>query len=206
LEETTTAPVLAITLFLVCVLASAIPAAAEPFVDLYLGAAMTQDSELRISGSGLTGGGPESYDTSFTAGGRVGYWFGTPGWLGVAIDASFFKPATDITVIPVSALLMLRVPLLKDDNFPHGRLQPYIGAGPGVFFSKARAPLDDSVDLGADVRGGLAFLITRNISVFAEYRFTHVRPEFGFDFFGLNAKSETTFDTHHAVAGVGFRF
>jgi len=41
------APVLAIALFLVCVLASAIPTAAEPFVDLNLGAAMTQDSELR---------------------------------------------------------------------------------------------------------------------------------------------------------------
>jgi opacity protein-like surface antigen len=53
------------------------------------------------------------------------------------------------------------------------------------------------------VRGGLAFLITKNIAAFAEYRFTRVKPEFGFD---VTFKTETTLDTHPFLAGVGFRF
>jgi len=59
---------------------------------------------------------------------------------------------------------MLRLPLLKDPDkgFPHGRLQPYVAAGPGVFISRAKADFGDlglgsesdtSVDIGVDVRG-----------------------------------------------------
>ena len=196
---------------------STLPVFAEGFIDLYLGAAVTRDSDVKATAFGVSETGRVEWDRSFTAGGRFGFWFESLDWLGLALDASFFKPDRDITVIPVSALAMLRLPLLRDNDkgFPHGRLQPYVAAGPGVFISRAKADFGDlglgsdsdtSVDIGVDVRGGMAFLITKNIAAFLEYRFTHVKPEFSFDVAGIKTKAEMTLDTHHVLGGIGFRF
>ena len=206
----------AAAVILASILMTVMPVYAEGFIDFYLGAAITRDSDQKVSALGFSDTSRIQWDDSFTAGGRFGFWFESLEWVGLALDASFFRPDKDITVFPVSALAMLRLPLLKDKDkgFPHGRLQPYIAAGPGLFISKADGDLgaglgsvsDTSVDLGVDVRGGLAFLITKNIAAFAEYRFTHVKPEFGFDVAGVKFKTETTLDTHHILGGVGFRF
>src|SRR5438477_12401437 len=163
---------------------STLPVFAEGFIDLYLGAAVTRDSDVKATAFGVSETGRVEWDRSFTAGGRFGFWFESLDWLGLALDASFFKPDSDITVIPVSVLAMLRLPLLKDKDkgFPHGRLQPYIAAGPGLFISRADGSFgtglssvsDTSVDLGVDVRGGLAFLSTMNIAPLAQYRGTLV--------------------------------
>jgi hypothetical protein len=205
----------AAALILASILMTVMPVYAEGFIDFYVGAAITRDSDQKVSAPGFSDTSPIDWDTSVTAGGRFGFWFESLEWVGLALDVSFFRPDKDITVFPVSALAMLRLPLLKDNDkgFPHGRLQPYIAAGPGLFISRADGDLgtfgsvsDTSLDLGVDVRGGLAFLITKNIAAFAEYRFTHVKPEFGFDVAGVKFKTETTLDTHHIVGGVGFRF
>jgi hypothetical protein len=205
----------AAALILASLLMTVMSVYAEGFIDFYVGAAITRDSDQKVTAPGFSDTSPIAWDTSVTAGGRFGFWFESLEWVGLALDASFFRPDKDITVFPVSALAMLRLPLLKDNDkgFPHGRLQPYIAAGPGLFISRADGNVgtfgsvsDTSVDLGVDVRGGLAFLITKNIAAFAEYRFTHVKPEFGFDIAGVKFKTETTLDTHHIVGGVGFRF
>ena len=84
-----------------------------------------------------------------------------------------------------------------------------------MFISRAKADFGDlglgsdsdtSVDIGVDVRGGMAFLITKNIAAFLEYRFTHVKPDFSFDVAGIKTKAEMTLDTHHVLGGIGFRF
>ena len=206
----------AAAVILASILMTVMPVYAEGFIDFYVGAAITRDSDQKVSTPGFSLTTTVEWDTSVTAGGRFGFWFESLEWVGLALDASFFRPDKDITVFPVSALAMLRLPLLKDKDkgFSHGRLQPYIAAGPGLFISRADGSFgtglgsvsDTSVDLGVDVRGGLAFLITKNIAAFAEYRFTHVKPEFGFDIAGVKFKTETTLDTHHILGGVGFRF
>ena len=51
---------------------------AEWLADLYLGAAITDDSEVKVDRyfSRQSASERTSYDTSFTFGGRIGYWLG----------------------------------------------------------------------------------------------------------------------------------
>ena len=65
---------------------------------------------------------------------------------------------------------------------------------------------DTSVDIGFDFRAGVAYRLTELFTVFAEYRFTHVRPDFSFSSVGGTATSSASFNTHHVLTGLGFRF
>jgi len=125
-------------------------------------------------------------------------------------------------VFPISGLLMLRYPLLKDGDYPRGRLQPYAGVGPGAFVTTARidvepagteVSIDTTVAAGLDVRGGVNFLFTGwespgSLAIILEYRFTHFEPSDFKDKVGgvpIELGSDQ-WDTHHVVAGVGWYF
>ena len=116
-------------------------------------------------------------------------------------------------LLPLVALLMGHLSLLKDDDFPGGRLHPYVGVGPGLFISHVDGTIgfisnayDTSVNIGADVRAGIAFDMEKNLALFTEYRFTHVAPDFSFTRFGATTDVSTTFNTHHFVIGTSFKF
>ena len=128
----------------------------------------------------------------------------------------------------LSALLMVRFPLLKDSDFRQGRLQPYAGVGPGAFISTAELDLssqgapedlkDSNVDLGVSVVAGVKFHVwsvspaqsERSISlaIFVEYGFTHFKPsDYEDNIAGVPVElGIDQLDTHHAVAGVAFHF
>jgi hypothetical protein len=104
------------------------PAGAEWFLDLYGGGAFTQDADITVNNS-TTLNSKLKFDTEATGGGRVGYYLtgiGLP-WLGFALDASYYAPATSasdvearLEVVPISALVLLRLPLLVDRRCPRG--------------------------------------------------------------------------------------
>jgi len=86
-------------------------------MDLYLGAAITDDSEVKVDRyfSRESASERTSYDTSFTFGGRIGYWLDIFHYLGFAADLSYFKADSekvDFSIVPFSILVMLRWPLL----------------------------------------------------------------------------------------------
>src|SRR5207237_1516371 len=113
---------------------------------------------------------------------------------------------------PISVRLMARYGLLKDEEFPQGRLQPYAGLGPGIFISKLSGSIgfqeaeDTSTDIGLDARLGFAYLVDSNWALFTEYRFTHVTPSWNVKVFGGETSADTTFNTHHVVLGISYRF
>lgn len=187
------------------------PSRAEMLFDLYGGGAFPMDSDTTISGPNYVIIGESSYKESFVVGGRVGYYFdrGVP-WLGFALDVSYFQADIDLPngakneVVPFSLLAMFRAPLIWSPEFPRGRLQPYVGMGPSFVYSKSKSGTasDTSFDIGFDLRLGLTWMLTRNVGLFGEYRFSWVQP--GYD---LNeGHVEPEFAVNHLAAGLTFRF
>jgi opacity protein-like surface antigen len=206
-------------------------ARAEGFVGFRVGGAFTPDTD----GSATIGGeaspsGSIEFKPGVSVGIRGGYWLDSVPWLGFALDLSYFNPEEDVSlspleldVFPISALLMLRYPLLKSAAYPRGRLQPYAGVGPGAFVTKAKLKLrevgapgdfsDTTVNAGVDVRGGAQFRFTGQdspggLAIFLEYRFTYFEPsDFKDDIGGVPIELELDeLGTHHIAAGVSWYF
>jgi hypothetical protein len=192
------------------VLLSPVPSHAEWFFDLYAGVAMTEERTARaeVPSLGLSVRARTDPDPTSVFGGRIGYWFGMLPWLGLAVDASYFEPGDDLSVVPLSGLVMLRLPLFRSASLPAGRLQPYVAAGPAAFFSlvDVRENGEDvdaaSTDVGLDARAGLTVMLARNIGLFAEYRYTSFEPSFDLTLQSIDASVNAKIPTHHIVGTV----
>jgi hypothetical protein len=110
--------------------------------------------------------------------------------------------------VPISPLLMLRLPLFGSPEFPGGRLQPYVAGGPGFFLTsvKVDAPglpehrSDWQVDVGADARAGIAFMLTPGFGTFVEGRYTVFSTDPG----GRSAEFDV--ETLHVMGGITIRW
>jgi hypothetical protein len=204
-------------------------ARAEWFADLYLGPAITKDAAVKVERFvfPIENASEEiDFNTSFTFGGRMGYWFDLFPYLGFSTDLSYFQAEAekvDFTMIPWSILLMLRWPLLTSHEFPNGEIRPYLGIGPSLIYYKMsidyRPTISEtisewSLEDGWDVRAGIFWQFYRNCGIFGEYRYTHYSIDyeetsagwlFGFPSEVIQ-KVETSLDTHHFLMGISFRF
>ena len=128
---------------------------AEGFFDLYGGVPFGQSAQVDHQFFGDPAVFPRpapisatknlDFSTSWTVGGRAGYWFEALPLLGLAADVSYFErngSGAEINLVPLSFLVMLRYPLLTSDSFPKGRLQPYVGFGPSLFYSNTSIHFD----------------------------------------------------------------
>lgn len=209
---------------------------AEWYADLYGGGAFTtkHNTESALPGFTVTTHDVR-FDTSGTVGGRAGVWVDQLPWLGVGVDVFYFHPTvgggqtleitapglngtTTIQTVNISVLgvgfdvLRLRLPLLQGEDFPQGRLQPYLTAGPALFWTRAKdttnlaPPANQSntdMSVGVKVGAGTSYQLTPLIGLFGEYRFTHFEAQH--EFAGPVQLSET-FNTHHVIGGLSFRF
>jgi hypothetical protein len=190
------------------------PASAEWFLDVYGGVSMTGDADVEIRDA-ITLDDKVEFDTEAMGGGRLGYWLAGLPWLGVAADVSYFAPAgqgttveTRLEVIPISPLVMFRLPLLDSPEFPNGRLQPYLGIGPGFFMTsvKVDAPglgeqsTDWQFEVGVDARAGVAFMFTPTVGTFLEGRYTAFSTDPG------GRSTEFDVETLHVMGGITIRW
>lgn len=124
-------------------------------------------------------------------------------------------------LLPLLAVVFLLAPsqlwpLLTSDDFPKGRLQPYAGGGPGLFFADAEADfrpkvpfmVDDSgMGVGVDARAGPAWQFHPRLALFGEYRYTLAKLDTADVFPESGSRAvETTFKTHHVLVGLSLRF
>jgi hypothetical protein len=190
------------------------PASAEWFLDGYGGASITADADVTLRG-GTTIDDTVKFDTEATGGARLGYWLGGLRWLGFAADVSYFAPAgqgstveTRLEVVPITPLVMFRLPLLDSPEFPSGRLQPYLAAGPGFFLTRLKVDVpglgeqrsDWQFEVGADARAGIVFMFTPGFGTFVEGRYT---------VFSTNPGGQNTdfdIETLHVLGGITIRW
>lgn len=189
-------------------------ASAEWFLDGYIGAAITPGNTLTFTLFDEEQKQDIDGRSSPAFGLRFGRWLedlNVP-WLGLAAEISYFRPAVDVWTLPFTLLVMGRYGFLKDQEYPHGRLQLYGGVGGGLFVSKLSGSIgfqegdDTSTDMGLDTRLGLSYLFETNWAGFIEYRFTHINPSWNVDVFGGDTRASTTFNTHHFNLGISYRF
>jgi opacity protein-like surface antigen len=214
------------------------PAHAEWYADLYGGAAFTKSYTLTQSTPGLEVAGTVKTITGVSAGGRAGYWFSRVPWYGIGLDAFYFTASNKVQqssqtvngvpvgMLPVGAsdnrivavafdVIRLRLQLLDNYLYEQGRLQPYIAAGPAIFFShrslnSLNPPNQAATDtsLGVKAGAGVDYRITPLVGLFGEYRFTHFHAnQTGIRDQSLGPASlKSTLDTHHVIGGVSFHF
>ncbi len=230
--------------FLLISLLVPLEVSAEVYVDVYGGAVFTNKTDLTVTSSNGTTTTHQglSVADSGTIGGRTGYWLDRFDWLGFGLDVFFFRvnapgqlaPSTvtgggqtTSTLAPAQwslpvfgigfDVLRLRLPLFRSDEHPHGRLQPYVSAGPSLFITYAGTPInvqpqnqhDTDVAVGAKVDAGVTFMFTKNIGLFTQYRFTHFTSELSYQntVAGLATDSfRSTFDSHHVIGGLSIQF
>jgi len=206
-------------------------ALAEGFIDIYGGWASTPSADVDVSISSSSLGfvsteshtGKVDFGSSYTLGARAGGYFEKLPYVGIAGDLSYFKAengTTEIHVIPISLLLMLRYPLFKSEKFPHGRIQPYVGIGPGFFVSVSnvdfRPALPKTVsgtcfDVGLDLRTGITWQFQKRLALFGEYRYTNFnidleQTDILYGLAGTQQTMKTHLTTNHFLIGVSYRF
>jgi opacity protein-like surface antigen len=204
-----------------CLLGGSQPVLAEAMLDAYLGGAFHDDSTIDYDTS-FAGSGFDlaSWDDSVAAGIRGGYWFEGPlKWFGLGVDLSYFSAeqstsfgfpisdSTELVLLPVTPMAMVRVPLLASERYSGGRIAPYVGVGPGLFVSVLLNDpfIDDDVgfDVGLDLRAGVTTQLAPHFGLFVEYRRTDVDIEVE-DTFGDTFR--TNLQSDHVNAGVAIRF
>lgn len=201
---------------LACGLALAAPAAAEGFLDVYGGGAFTQDDSATLGTFGTRLRTNARFENSPVLGGRLGLWLKAIPVLGGAIDVSAYNAdgedgfdPTDIDVYPLSALVMVRVPLLEEDDFPDGRVQPYAALGPSLVVSNLQIPAvfdETTADLGVDARLGVTGMLTERVGFFFEWRYLHFEPNYENRISGAPVRFGTEIGTHFLQAGISLRF
>jgi hypothetical protein len=223
---------------------------AEAFIDLYGGAAFPQGNhaDVHTDNPAINCCTPDGmifrsaypvdqhfhWETSPSVGLRGGYWFTEQNlpFLGMGLDLSYYRAFQDtgfapikIWAVPLTPMLMLRIPIGMSERYPGGRVQPYIAGGPGFTIAAARADLSDlgiglgdfedtSFDVGADARAGIQFQVAPHLGLFSEYRYTYLKPRFrdtvsdafGPPEFEAEVHIKPKLETHHVVFGLAFTF
>jgi hypothetical protein len=222
---------LAAFLFLLLWLLSS-PAAAGPFLDIYLGQANISDDTVTATYQPFTFFGPGqsievsrqvSFDSSPAFGLRLGYWFEGHPRPAAALDLSHFRArgeGIEIDLIPISALFLLGFPMAASDQLPEGRLMPYLGLGLAIvvadfwFDLQTDPPREISArgrGVGPDFRAGLAVSLNKRTALFGELRYLAASLTMdddydSYDWLSDEVKAKVDIRSSQFLGGVSFRF
>ena len=105
--------------------------------------------------------------------------------------------------------LLARHGFLKDKEVTFGRLQPYVGIGPG--WEVVYATHDSAKNYAIEAQAGVRYMFTDNLGIFCEYKFSY---QFAVEYQDLPAGKQVpatanwSFDLphHRLVLGVSYHF
>jgi opacity protein-like surface antigen len=134
------------------------------------------------------------YQPGVLGGVKFGRYFDSLPWFGLEVETNFSRNAIrgqNVTISPplpdgkssffygsdwfmiwdMQFNLLARCGFLKDKEVPFGRLQPYIGIGPGFEIIYGRT--DSAKNFAFETLAGLRYMCTKNIGLFCEYKFSY---------------------------------
>jgi opacity protein-like surface antigen len=155
--------------------------------------------------------------SSLVYGGKVGHFLNNIRWLGFEAEAFTTTPdikeQTRTLRTPAGASLDatfaesdVRVTTLAFNviaRYPGTLLQPYVGAGVGLFFADVGDDQSDTAP-GLNLLAGLRLMIFQHLSLFGEYKYNRV--DFSFSPTSEALGVDTTYEAHHLVFGASFHF
>jgi len=171
----------------------------------------------------------QSLQKSILYGAKIGHYFRAVPWFGIEAEVYNTTPHIKQQVVtfngpsgPVGQAelpgLNFRVLTVAPFNlvlrYHKSKLQPYIGAGPGIFFARIHDPSltsgnsQSSVGIGINALVGLRYYFTRHVSLFGEGKFNYTRfsfdetPPGAFNLFGFDAD----YKIFHASFGLSVHF
>lgn len=202
----------------------------EFFVGGFLGASCLPDSEwtFQIAGQNYKATNM-GLDPGVTGGIKLGYFLESFPYFGIEAEGSIGRqkqPSQAVTLdralrggiqgqVPGQTLLIWTMALhfvgrygfLQDQEVPFGRLQPYVGIGPGLVVIYGEA--DSAKNFSLELEAGLRYMFTKNLGGFLEYKFSKqwsVELETQ-RLSGLTAsKAVFDFDRHQVVVGLAYHF
>lgn len=211
----------------------------------YFGGSILPDTDWKFTINGtqnLTGPVAKgiSYKPGVQGGLKFGRYFDRAPWFGIEAETRLsrnnfsgnqgtisppqpFQPspllrgADWFMIWAIQVNLLARYGFLKDKEVTFGRLQPYIGIGPGFDIDYGR--YDSTKNFALEALAGIKYMFNRNLGVFFEYKYTY---QFAIEYqdvpvfntlpnYPANALNRTytfTFDQpHHMfVLGVAYHF
>jgi opacity protein-like surface antigen len=195
---------------------------AETYVAAQLGVTVPQSlSDVNLMSPKDTTLTDLDLKTSLIYGGKLGHYVEGVKWLGVETEIFRSTPqvsqqpvtttsvatgSTSLEVEPGASLTITTWALNVMLRYPGARLQPYVGVGPGLFFARlssdspaSRFGEAQATNLGLNTQVGLRYLFKTQVSVFAEWKYNHVRLSF-------DSIPNATYNAHHIVFGLGYHF
>lgn len=198
---------------------AAAPVFAEGFLDIYAGPSFTDTANVTVGTSSTSASRKVGFTNELTYGIRGGYWFSKLPWMGVGGDISSQHARganVKFDLTPISPKVLFRLPLLKDEEAPYGRIQPYAGIGPSIslytygsvdFGPPLNGTNDWDVCYGVEVPAGIAVQVARHLALFTEYRYALYDIKIKYDsWFSSDREIRTTLSQHNLLFGVSFRF
>jgi opacity protein-like surface antigen len=166
-----------------------------------------------------------SLQNSFIYGAKLGYYFDSMKWLGLETEVFNSTPHIKqqdaaISVPGFSGTLNLAGTSLRVLNwspvnvvvrYQMGQFEPYAGVGMGVFFANVTnsgtGESSSSTNVGLNTQLGLRYLVTKNVSLFGEWKYN--RASFNFS---PSSPTQSTggvkgdYSAHILAFGIGYHF
>lgn len=187
-------------------------ASAESYLGGQLGFTIPEDfSSVFVAGGGAR---VNNFDlnNSFTYGMKAGHYFDRYKWLGV--EADFYTTTPHLegqiaqftpggpTPVPGALTRVSTLAFSLMGRYPGEKFQPYAGMGMGIYFAKATGAFAKDTDTspGFHLVGGSRFFVTKEVALFAEYKYD--RATFRFVDNGLTGD----YMGHTLMTGITFHF
>jgi opacity protein-like surface antigen len=203
----------------------------EFFIGGFLGGSFVPSTDWTYRTAGLDSTARNmTIDPGVTGGIKLGYFLDSCPYFGIEAEGSIgnqSQPAQTVSLSPpvagriatgrwsgqsllvwtMALHLVGRYGFLPDQEVPFGRLQPYVGIGPGLVMLYAEA--DSAKNFGLELEAGLRYMFTKHLGGFVEYKFSKQwAVELDSQSLVNLPASTATFDftRHQVVAGLSYHF